>query len=85
MLCRRLKDVDELIALCCSIHTVMVSSKRYGVPQCEANPARYRCDCPSFKHSGICSHVLAINHILQNFNIRYNLLRLKDSSKGAQY
>ena len=36
-------------------------------------------DCPScksFKHVGICSHVLAVNHIMQKFNVRYRLSEL---------
>ena len=82
-MCRRLKDVDDLIALCNSIHTVTESDRRYGVPACEGNPGgHYCCSCKSFKHSGICSHVLAISHILKNFNIRYQLRRLKDTSKA---
>ena len=32
--------------------------------------------CKGFKHSGICSHVLAINHILQKFNVRHHLAPL---------
>ena len=45
-------------------------------------------DCPScksFKHVGICSHVLAVNHIMQKFNVRYRLRELsKTKSNNPQ-
>ena len=46
--------------------------EEYGVPVCEGNPANLDCPtCKAFKGVGICSHVLAINHILKKFNMRY--------------
>ena len=73
--------LDDLIALCGSVHTVMQCSKnsKWGVPECEGNWGHYFCLCKSFKQYGICSHVLAINHILKNFNVRYQLRQLQDS------
>ena len=48
--------------------------EEYGVPDCEGNPASLDCPtCKAFKGVGICSHVLAINHILKRFNVRYQL------------
>ena len=46
----------------------------YEVLQCSGNVAGFEClGCKSFKGVGICSHVLAINHILKHFNVRYDL------------
>ena len=40
--------------------------------------------CKSFKGHGICSHVLAINHMLKSFNVRYQLLTIgKAASKKS--
>ena len=48
--------------------------EEYGVPDCEGNPALLDCPtCKAFKGLGICSHVLTINHILKQFNVRYQL------------
>ena len=45
----------------------------------------YTClGCKSFKGVGICSHVLAINHILKEFNVRYELKSIQTgASKKA--
>ena len=34
----------------------------------------------SFKGVGICSHVLAINHIVQKFNVRYELKSIQTAA-----
>ena len=71
----RIKSTDTLIDICMSFHVVCEPREEYGVPECEGNPCKYDCPtCKGFKHIGICSHVLAINHILQKFNVRYQML-----------
>ena len=42
---------------------------------CSLNPARLVCNCKGFKHVGICSHVIACNHMKAKINIRTQLLR----------
>ena len=47
------------------------------MPKCEANVARLDCPtCKGFKSYGICSHVIAINHVLKKFNVRQELLEI---------
>ena len=70
----RIKDLDTLIGTCQSLHVVCEPEDGYTVLECSGNTAMYTClGCKSFKGVGICSHVLAINHILKNFNVRYEL------------
>ena len=56
---------DTLINTCFAMHVVRDASVQWGVPKCEmGNPGGYDCPtCKGFKNVGICSHVLAINHI----------------------
>ena len=45
-------------------------------------------DCPTckaFKGVGICSHVLAINHILKQFNVRYQLATIGKKTEKTHY
>ena len=73
----RCKHIDSLLDVCGSLHMVTDALEDYPVPECEGNPMKLDCPCcKGFKHSGICSHVLAINHILQKFNVRYHLAPL---------
>ena len=45
----------------------------------------YEClACKTLKGVGICSHVLAINHILKRFNLRYELKQLQTSGSKKQ-
>ena len=70
----RCKHIDSLTDVCNSFHFVCEAREEYGVPDCEGNPALLDCPtCKAFKGVGICSHVLAINHILKRFNVRYQL------------
>jgi hypothetical protein len=83
----RCKHIESLINVCNSFHFVCEAREEYGVPDCEGNPALLDCPtCKAFKGVGICSHVLAINHILKQFNVRYQLAtigkRTDKSKKG---
>ena len=62
---------DTLINTCFAMHVVRDASVQWGVPKCEmGNPGGYDCPtCKGFKNVGICSHVLAINHITGNIDI----------------
>ena len=81
-----IKSVDLLIKVCSSFHLVEEPKAGFPVPSCSGNPAELNCPtCKGFKHIGICSHVLAINHILQRYNVKYALKALpkrKDRSGG---
>ena len=44
------------------------------MPECTGNPAKLNCPtCKGFKGHGICSHVLAINHIKGKIDLEYLL------------
>ena len=74
---KRIKSLDQLENLVMSIRLVANSTAPWGVVQCEANTANLDCfGCKGFKGHGICSHVISINHILKNFNVRYQLLAI---------
>ena len=84
----RCKHIDSLIDICSSFRVVCEAREDYGVPVCEGNPAKLDCPtCKGFKGEGICCHVLAINHILQQFNLRYQTApigqRTDKKKKGA--
>ena len=51
-------------------------------PDCDGNPAKVLCSCKGFKGYGICSHVLAINHILRAHNVKYQVLELTGKLPG---
>jgi hypothetical protein len=49
---------------------------------CDANKALLNCvACKGYKGHGICSHVLAINHVLQKFNVKHHLRELCSARK----
>jgi hypothetical protein len=76
----RVKDLDTLIAVCQSLH-VVCKPEEYEVLKCQGNPSKYEClACKSFKGVGICSHVLAVNHILSHFNVRYELKSIQTAA-----
>ena len=44
------------------------------MPECTGNPAKLNCPtCKGFKGHGICSHVLAINHMQGKIDLEYLL------------
>ena len=82
----RIKSHETLLDVCLSLHKVVEADEAYGVPECEGNPCDLDCPgCKGFKHSGICSHVLAVNHILEKFNVKYQLAEIgKKTDKGTK-
>ena len=86
---RRIKDLDELRDVCQAVHFVEPALEKYGTVECEANPGCFVCSCKGFKHVGICSHVIAINHVTKKYNARQQLLRFgkrkqKETQSGNQ-
>lgn len=79
---------EKLIKTCQSFKFVLESDEdcKYGVPFCIYNPRLLTCPaCKGFKHSGICSHVLAINHILDDIDLGYLLGKTQKKKKiGGQ-
>jgi len=71
---RRCKTLDDLIDVCANFHVVRYAlTENVDIATCEGNPAELFCDCKGFRHVGICSHVLAANHLLHRFNLRHAL------------
>ena len=44
----------------------------------------YVCDCKGYKSYAICSHVLAINHILKEYNVRHQIREMGKSTIGGK-
>ena len=68
------------------MHLVCQPADGMTVYECDGNPGKYDCvACKGFKGVGICSHVLAINHITQQYNVRHQLatLQTRASKKAA--
>ena len=60
----------HMVDICFSFHQVVSVIEPWGVPACSMNPAQFDCPtCKGFKSYGICSHVLAINHILEQIDV----------------
>jgi len=74
---RRIKDLDHLADICASMHLLVEEDPSWPIPDCELNPLRLDCQyCKGFKGYGICSHVLAVNHITQKINLRRLVLEI---------
>ena len=74
---------EKLLKTCQSFHFLFEDKdSKYGVPFCHYNPASLTCpSCKGFKHVGICSHVLAINHILEHIDVNYLLGKVQKAKK----
>ena len=78
----RIKDLDKLSDVCLSLHLVCEADARFPVPFCELNPGDFDCvHCKGFKGHGICSHVLAVNHIRQEVNLRREVMEIGQKYK----
>ena len=78
---------EKLLKTCQSFHFLFEDNdSKYGVPFCHYNPASLTCpSCKGFKHVGICSHVLAINHILEHIDVNYLLGKVQKAKKIGGY
>ena len=72
----------HMVDICFSFHQVVSVIEPWGVPACSMNPAQLDCPtCKGFKSYGICSHVLAINHILEQIDVGHQLKALHQKSR----
>ena len=69
------------------IGTPGTNEYKKAVLPCRLNPAFLMCTCKGYKHHGICSHVLALNHILKEINLRREVMEIGASSsrKGSSH
>ena len=81
---RRVKNLDHLLDICRLFHIVEEPDPMYFPPPCDGNVLSLSCKaCKGYQHSGICSHILAVNHIQKQFNVRAQLVSIgKGKSKG---
>jgi hypothetical protein len=81
------KEKRAFLNLCQSFHFLHESLETtYDVPFCKHNSQTLTCPtCKGFKHVGICSHVLAVNHIVGEIDITFLLDKTdKPKKKGGQ-
>ena len=80
---RRVRDLDHLFEICDLLHLVRDADEKWGCPGGEGNPAKLICvGCKGFKQTGICSHVVAVNHILKKLDVRRELR--KEGKKNSK-
>ena len=79
-------DFEFVREVCASFHTVMDAREPWGCIKGDANPCNLICDCKGCKGHGICSHVLAINHMLQKVDMRawLGVVGKKAKKKGVK-
>jgi hypothetical protein len=71
-----LKKFEQFAQVCLSMHFLRYADAD-EVPKCEWNPANLSCPtCKGFRNWGICSHVVAINHILDKIDLEDELKEL---------
>ena len=76
----RVPTLEKLLALCQCMHIVHDPAEGHEVLECEGNPMKKEClACKGFKGVGICSHVLCVNHICMQFNVRWELRQIQSN------
>ena len=56
------------------------------IPKCDYNPAYLGCPtCKGFRNWGICSHIVAINHILDKIDLEDQLKELSAPRKAGGF
>ena len=79
---RRVVDLEHFEHVCFSLHQILPENEPHLVPECDLNPRKLDClYCKGFKGVGICSHVLAINHIFKMVNLRRQVLAMAKNSR----
>ena len=53
----------------------------YLCPPCEMNPGQLVCSCKGFRHIGICSHCIAVNHWSEEIDLHEIMLSLEGEKK----
>ena len=61
---RRVTTKDALFAICSSMYLLYATTDTKACNPCEANPYRLLCKCKGSRKIGICSHILAVTHLL---------------------
>ena len=83
------KDIKQWMAISAAVHLVQIA-QQLGYPSptpCYANKFGLCCDCFSFMNVGICSHVIACNHMMRDpadphsFNLRSACAEICSKSK----
>ena len=69
---REVASLEGLQKLVIGIHYVALDtlSGLPTAPDCEFNPSKLCCSCKRFRHIGICSHVLAISHLIEVIDLK---------------
>ena len=81
-----LKTFEQFAHVCLSMHFLRYADADDGVPKCEWNPANLSCPtCKGFRNWGCCSHVVAINHILDKIDLEDQLKELGGPRKQGGF
>ena len=63
---KRKPNWDNLNAMKNVCHKVMFAKQEHFFLECEANPYGLICrGCPTFSHDGMCPHVMAVTHVME--------------------
>ena len=80
-----LKKFEQFAHVCLSMHFLRYADAD-EVPKCEWNPANLNCPtCKGFRNWGICSHVIAIDHILDKIDLEDELKELSAPRKASGF
>ena len=66
-----LTRLESFIDLADALHFLVYEEEAEGrkAPNAALNPARIVCSCKGFRHVGICSHCIAVNHWLGDIDV----------------
>jgi hypothetical protein len=80
-----LKTFEQFAHVCLSMHFLRYAEPG-EIPKCEYNPAYLSCPtCKGFRNWGICSHIVAINHILDKIDLEDQLKELSAPRKAGGF
>lgn len=73
---------EQILKLGTAVHLLQYAddTKRCA-PECPLNPEELVCNCKGFRHTGICSHVLALNHWLGAVDLSHSQAALSSREK----
>ena len=80
--------------VCQSLHKVTKAAEHWGrqstqdykktILPCRLNPLQLLCTCKGFRHHCICSHVLAVSHLLKGINLKQELQGLSKRREAGR-
>ena len=71
---RGLTNLNAYIDVVRAIHLVQYAEDAGRTPPtCADNPAELVCSCKGFRHVGVCSHVIVVNHWLGHIDLQHML------------